>query len=83
MTENDKAQVRAFLASEAARTWIEEGKNAFEEMDLKDAKSKDLYDISLHEGKGWRSGIAHLVRMVQASRVEEHFGLQPIETTRD
>jgi hypothetical protein len=83
MTENDKSQVRAFLASEAAKVWLEEGRNGFEEMTLKDAKSDRLYDISLREGKGWRDAIKYLVRLVQPVRVEDHFGVMPIDPVRD
>lgn len=82
MNESDKSQVRGFLATQAAKTWLEEAKNECPRMGLKDAKDIALYNAGLQYEKGWRDSVDNLIGKAHEN-VPQDFGVPFIDTTRD
>lgn len=82
MNENDSSQVRQFLASQAGKTWLEEGKNEYPRMNRKEAISIELYNSGLQYNEGWRDAIDNLVAKVR-SQAPADYGVPYIEPSRD
>lgn len=81
LDETDKAFVRQFLATNAAKRWFEYGRKSCPKLDL--AKSDIAnYNASLIIKEGWMGCVDFLQGSVQESNIPD-YGIRPIDTVDD
>lgn len=81
MNEQDRAVVRQWLGSETGKRWLEECRNSYHPLELGKVPM-DAYSASLIEASGWEK----CLKWIKNSSLElqvQHYGVQPIETTKD
>ena len=81
LDETDKALVRSFLATNAAKRWLEYAKKNCPKLELAKVPIKN-YNASLIIEKGWTGCADFLQSSVQETSVPE-YGIRPIETVTD
>jgi hypothetical protein len=81
LNESDKAVVRSFLSTTAAKNWLEYCDNNYPALELSKS-TRDMYEISMYEEKGWKKRGLFQISCVQESLVPE-YGQQAIDPVPD
>jgi hypothetical protein len=81
LDETDKALIRSFLSTNAAKRWLEYARSNCPKLDL--AKTPiENYNASLIIKEGWTGCADFLQNSVQESQIPE-YGVRPIDTVSD
>ena len=81
MNEQDRAIVRQFMATDTGKRWLEEARNSYHVPELGKVPM-DAYHAALLEAQGWAKCVEWL-RNSSREILVPHYGIQPIETTKD